>query len=138
MSTIPQTGDPSIDGLLTWVTSGGNLTSPGAIIGLGAIIKLVIIPLLASIAQWFNFPFTGPNRLHGVIGAGWALVGAISVVTRQHMSLGDVMLLGSQAALVAIGIHEGVSTLSDATQAKADQDQVAAALALPDSDDSGD
>lgn len=117
------TGDPTIDGIINWVTSGGKLQSTGAVLGLGMVIKTVLIPLVSRICAKFNLNFTGPNKLHGVIACGFVLVMIINLATQQHLTLGDTFLMGVQAGIAAIGIHEAGSTLSTASKAKAQADQ---------------
>ena len=109
------TGDPTIDGIINWITNGGSLQSPGAILVIGTIIKVALIPLITRACVKFNINFTGPNKLHGVIGCGFLVVAAINLVTRQHLSLGDTFLMGVQAGIAAIGIHEASGTLSAAS-----------------------
>lgn len=116
------TGDPIIDGILPWLTSGGKLTSPGAILGIGMVIKLFCIPVVSRICTRFNINFTGPNKLHAVVGCGVLIVAIISIANHQHMSLGDVVLMGTEAGVAAVGIHEGLSTISDASKAQAKAD----------------
>jgi hypothetical protein len=113
------TGDPTIDGIIAWLTSGGKLTSPGAILGIGTVIKTGLVPIIARICARFNINFSGPNKLHAVIGCGCGIVGIISFATHQHMTLGDVVLLGTEAGVAAVGIHEGVSTIKNASKAQA-------------------
>jgi len=113
------TGDPSFDGLMNWLTSGGSLQSPGAILGLGALIKLGVIPLLTAVANRWNWKFTGATKLHIVFLSGAATAIAVGYITKSHLTVGDTIMLGGQAALTAIGIHETVATTKKATAAMA-------------------
>lgn len=112
-----QTGDPLIDSLMSFLTNGGKLQSAGAILALGTAIKSVAIPLADRIAQRFSLNFSGPNKLHFVVGVGVVTVGAISFFTQQGMSLGDVVLMGTEVGVAAVGIHESVSTIKSASKA---------------------
>lgn len=125
MSTI-STGDPTLDSLIAWGTSGGHLQSTGAILALGSVIKLGLIPLIGRVCAYYNINFSGPNKLHAVIGCGFLLVMAVNLTTHQGLTLGDSLLVGVQAGIAAIGIHEAGSTLKDASKAQADADKDAA------------
>lgn len=118
MTTIT-TGDPTLDSLIAWGTGGGKLQSAGAILAIGSIIKLVVIPILNRIFAKYNVNFTGPNKMHVVIGCGFAIVMIVNLATRQGLTLGDSLLVGIQAGIAAIGIHEAGSTLKDASKAQA-------------------
>lgn len=114
----PTTGDPTIDGLVSWLTNGGSLASPGAVLGLGILVKVILIPLLARICIRFNITFSGPNKLHAVTLVGVAVAFLINLVSHAHLHFGDVAILGVQIGATAVGIHEGMATLTDASKAQ--------------------
>jgi hypothetical protein len=106
------TGDPTIDSLLTWMSNGGKLQSTGAILAIGMAIKSVCIPIICRISKRFSLKFSGANKLHAVGACGILIVGVINLVTRQHLTFSDVVVMGVQAGVVAVGIHESLAALA--------------------------
>lgn len=131
--TTPITGDPTTDGILNWLTNGGSLSSPGAIIFLGALVKLILVPLAARVCLRFNINFSGPTKLQAVIALSTAVAFVANLLYSAHLHLGDVVLMGVHIALAAVGLHEGVATISGASKAQDDLDSFKAALAEVDS-----
>lgn len=125
------TGDPTLDNLLTWLTNGGSLTSPGAVIGLAFVVNTILIPLLERAAVHFGWNLAGPVKTQAVYAIGVVLVAVVGLATKTATTFAETFLLGAAVANVAMGIHATRTVAVKAAQATADMAQLQAAMPVP-------
>lgn len=114
------TGDPNIDGLIGWLTNGGTLSSPGALIGLSFVIHSIIMPVSQFVAGWFKWKLSGPVETQFVYVSSTVLVLVVGLATHTAKSLQESVVYGIMIANIAMGIHATRTTATDAVADKKD------------------
>ncbi len=127
----PSTGDPTLDGLLQWITAGGSLTSPGAIFALALIVNAVAMPLLSKLAAWRKLTFTGTTATWGAFLSSLALVMGVGWYTHTLKSFNEAVPFSIQVALAAMGLHAARKTASASSLADKTDDELTAAAMPP-------
>lgn len=108
------TGEPTLDSILTWVTSGGTLSSPGATLALATIVSAVIIPTLTKLASKFNWSVSGIKKTYVVYGASLFVVMVVGVCTHAVKNLNDAVPMAVTVSMAAMGLHANKKAASDA------------------------
>lgn len=120
------TGDPTMDGFLTWINEGGKLTSVSAVASLAAALRYVAIPGIDLIARKYGSVLNGSRKIIAIHAAGIFLAVLIDFLTHSTATISQAAVLGFVASNTAIGFHQ--------TTKQAQVDQAASAPTDDDAD----
>jgi hypothetical protein len=99
------TGDPTVDAVLTWMSTGYALTSPAFILIVAAVLKFAVIPSLWWLLAKLKLAVSPEGKVRGVCLVAMAVVYLCGLVRRQPLPLQQVLLIGVLAGQAALGIH---------------------------------
>lgn len=104
------TGDPTLDGFISWIQSGAGLSSSYAVAGIAAIVYFLAIPALTLIFARFNKPFDGVQKRDAVVATGVGVAAFINMFNPTKLPLSQIITVGAMGAIMAMGYHKYAQT----------------------------
>jgi small neutral amino acid transporter SnatA (MarC family) len=100
------TGDPTIDAIITWLTSGGHLTSTVAAAAIAAIVRWLLLPLASIVMEKVGKPLGATSKVYLAYVFSVLVAIIAGLLDKTGTTMTTALAVGLAAGAMAIGIHQ--------------------------------